>query len=1230
MMAAEPSTDNSADVFASTESQPATDSQHGEPVPPAANGGSPLPEDIANKRITSVEDQINSADVSVSGGSDTEASRAKDGDKGQVRAGASTKKPATFKAVSVNKTFLASKANPNVSSKTSDKPAAGSSTPPTGSATLSISRPRLVAKSGSGTGNSTPRFSSLTNGGKPAAAPDPSVVWNKNRPTPVPEPKKLTDEELKKYGIHMASRLNEDDTQGQNKWADIDDDDDDWEPEAITWGDGTKTTLPHPDEVSTQAPERAPDSAKTSVQDRPPSPAPPGVANITPLPKSGGLPSGKGLVLKSAAQEKPVLVAKPPAPPAPAKSPWATLPPIPKASPGLVESAHPPRGGMKESPYASNMGPPPPRDLMNDDYSRTWRDRPSYGNKELFNSRSGRYEPVPDRRPSMRSDSQTRYPALLQRMPPSEHPAEPSPAFQTSRANQEVPFGRRRGSSNVSGGSGSYLQRIGKGGDGSMPPPPDFLGVRRGSLSGSVIESPVSPVAASVMSQGQSRHQPSHDMDSRPSPGTTYAGPHHGNPHAEINNGPAPHQLEDDIEYQKKLMREGVELARKRRLEEEAREEAARRERIQKKLDALGPPPEKKSEVKDVPKDREVNQHSVSGPPAENPSAVENPPSQADSSKDGTVTITRIEKPAFNQKDIPSANVVPHGPTPRRLSHSQATESSNVWGSSAPRPDRLASWNSGAQRNVWSSPDNNNGLGNGTFNPIIGRTPAQPVPTPSAPVPIGPPTIAQSSSHNRNQVPSVIGSRASRYSNLSNDITSKWVTAVAENDKKISATKMAERVGRDRQLAERGATAEDVQPTIKDTWRPVHNPGDGTRHVVGSTEGKPNITDPWKVSRDDLTRGASSADDPILGGQPTVIGSGGSGSVLPPNGPTTPQSRPSRFFPARDVRMEIGMAEPLRPSSPSPPPPTMEGHPAYEGDTTRPHVSLPKPLPVVKLPPAMAAAQASQPKPINTWASRAAAREISRAPVHQGHSMRRPSETSHENWQDKINNLLNGGKTSPQKHMGVDPASRHALDHTTTQTSTTVSLPFVSVQQSAGIPQSLTSKPMAEECFEEQEMGSLPQIRLPHKAPEAAWQPAAGVKSMPKRFFVQPTVMEPYYFASEVVGGGNAVRIYFPGMSEPKVATIPFSAARGGRGSHRPSSRHRGGGHGSRGGPSGGGSGNGNGNGSGGNGNGSNKREFASSYGDSTTSNSSGRGGRGGYRSRGSDTWSRYSRDQAA
>lgn len=143
-------------------------------------------DDIANKRITSVEERTNSADVSVSGGPDTEASRTdwtrqRDGEKNHARTSSSAKKPATFKAVSVNKTFLALKATPgNTISKASDKPVTGASTPPSGSATLSISRPRLVAKTGSGIRDSAPRLSAV-NGGKPAAAPDPNVVWNKNR-----------------------------------------------------------------------------------------------------------------------------------------------------------------------------------------------------------------------------------------------------------------------------------------------------------------------------------------------------------------------------------------------------------------------------------------------------------------------------------------------------------------------------------------------------------------------------------------------------------------------------------------------------------------------------------------------------------------------------------------------------------------------------------------------------------------------------------------------------------------------------------------------------------------------------------------------------------------------------------------------------------------------------------------------------------------------------------------
>src|SRR5690606_10899269 len=93
----------------------------------------------------------------------------------------SVKKPATFKSVSVNRTFLASKAGISpASSKTADKAAAVS----TGSASqlqsgLAPNRPRLVAKAGVGSRDSAPR--SGANGGKPGAAPDPNTVWNKNR-----------------------------------------------------------------------------------------------------------------------------------------------------------------------------------------------------------------------------------------------------------------------------------------------------------------------------------------------------------------------------------------------------------------------------------------------------------------------------------------------------------------------------------------------------------------------------------------------------------------------------------------------------------------------------------------------------------------------------------------------------------------------------------------------------------------------------------------------------------------------------------------------------------------------------------------------------------------------------------------------------------------------------------------------------------------------------------------
>ena len=156
------------------------DSQNVELNPPHVNGDAT--DEFENKHISDiVDDLVNSTEVSISGGSDTEAtksdaSKGKDGAKGHGRVSSSVKKPASFKAINVNKTFLTSKAPaPGAQPKTVEKAPVAPSVAPAASGTATVSRPRLVAKTGSGliTKGSGP------SGGKPA--PDASAVWNKNR-----------------------------------------------------------------------------------------------------------------------------------------------------------------------------------------------------------------------------------------------------------------------------------------------------------------------------------------------------------------------------------------------------------------------------------------------------------------------------------------------------------------------------------------------------------------------------------------------------------------------------------------------------------------------------------------------------------------------------------------------------------------------------------------------------------------------------------------------------------------------------------------------------------------------------------------------------------------------------------------------------------------------------------------------------------------------------------------
>ncbi|KAI9845291.1 MAG: hypothetical protein M1838_001791 [Thelocarpon superellum] len=601
-------------------------------------------------------EQIAAADLS--GGSDTDTTRhdALDGAEKDETDGSrhvrsnSLKKPATFKAVSVTKNFLAKAAAGAIpASKLGDK-VVGALTGQTGGANQPPPRPRLVAKTGSGLRDAAPRAPNNSPGSGRSAGPDPSQVWNKNRPTQPAPPKQFTDEELKQqYGIHLATRLQADEAGKEAKWADIDDDDDDWAPETIEWNDGTKITLPQPDEPSAApashqsqltAPaglEEAPAQPSDSVIPRTSSPA-------KAAPSAGNAIRTGGLVLKGA-PEKPVLVAKPPVPQQ-VKSPWAPLPPVERVSPVVgspPQSQATPRFAPKMASGSEGMQSPQAAttEIAADDFNRSWRDTYSGASRELYNSQSGRYEPVNEaRRGSLRADPHHRQPAVLQRpsATDSKGPAEPSPAFQTHRAGgQDEPWGRRRTSSSISGGSGHLGRRLSmsKGHDMGPPPHHAMLGQRRGSQQAGGSEhadsnhhpSPTSNASSLAngvhpMGPGHGTHPGWHSQASPGSPHAALASHPDGgaSPGPGLPNGQVAPPMEDPIQMQKKIMRESRELAMKRRKEQEDREEAERKERIRVKMEALGMLPPGEKDGKEA-KPKEVLSKPTTSPDSESTSA---------------------------------------------------------------------------------------------------------------------------------------------------------------------------------------------------------------------------------------------------------------------------------------------------------------------------------------------------------------------------------------------------------------------------------------------------------------------------------------------------------------------------------------------------------------------------------------------------------------------------------
>ncbi len=474
------------------------------------------------------------------------------------------------------------------------------------------------------------------NGG--GSGPDPLQVWNRNRrknepllsvtllltrcaAAPAATPKHFTDEELKQqYGIHLATRLQADGDGKEAKWADIDDDEDDWAPETIEWNDGTKITLPSTDTASVLAQEQAAALALKEKQDevaksKVSAPIPTTIVgpNATVLKVgSAAQPKTGGLVLK-APSDKPTLVAKPSAP-APVRSPWASLPPVDKVPPMPVNP--PPQQPATQLEQTDRRGsetmpaPSPAVQIAADSFTRTRRDTPNGTPGQLYNSQSGQYEPVHSgRRASIRKEPNFRPPSLLQRPTNNDQhgPAEPSAAFQTHRSQTDGGMWNRRASSTFSGDSGPRDRRpsMGKGSDQSRVPN-DILQQRRKSET---LQSPLTPgsVQASLSQRDGSQPpvvphaQQVNDASAAPGSPQQCKSSRAGHSAAPLMN--------DEITIQKQLMREKREAAIKRRREQEEKEEAERKERIRIKMESLGmsPLPEKKDAKKDIEKKETEN-----------------------------------------------------------------------------------------------------------------------------------------------------------------------------------------------------------------------------------------------------------------------------------------------------------------------------------------------------------------------------------------------------------------------------------------------------------------------------------------------------------------------------------------------------------------------------------------------------------------------------------------------
>ncbi|KAL3476252.1 hypothetical protein BJX99DRAFT_228155 [Aspergillus californicus] len=1211
-----------ATTSSETKQQPELEDQKTGTIPPTENGdigqdreqamtdaskqglGSVATKVLEMNGVTSASD--GGEDTASQGGSESDASRTES--KLHSRAG-STKRPTTFKPVSFAKFSVPKAPGTPPAIKVPEKTPLSSGTPL--GTTLQNPRPRLVAKTTSSLRDSLSKTG--TSGGRVGGGgPDPNRVWNRNRPVQQTPPKHLTDEELKQqYGIHMTSRIQEDGGGTESKWADIDDDEDDWAPETIEWNDGTKTDLTHTETLppTTQTTTVTATATAEAKEEFPPveqATTTKETLKLTPKPVTSIGPNATVLRLGANAErqartasvsskgpnEKTPGSSTSPAP-LPAKSPWATIPPVEKTSPVLpsaqVQIQPPARTPFREQkPIDSLSGPVHPQEIAADDFNRVWRDTQP-GTRELYNSRSGRYEPVPETKKGVwRNEQSIRAPSVLQRPPgqgENTGPAEPSAAFQTHRTSGHdgVHWPRRRTSSNVSGGSGSFGRRMSIGRPDAVQ---RFVEGRRGSQVNGMVEPSI-----------QAReHHPVHEIHVRDispmrhEPGTSYAPERTLNVHAGPGQPPVPSPAaagqpeipqpsqEDAVVMQERIMKETRMEARRRRIEQEEKEEAAKRERIRQKLATLGPPPDKpKAKSKESPEVSRVEPatglaQSPPKPPVPEATGapkqygmmkVHHPDSvkkliERERSQEKTTSVASTRRTSSPVRDLKAESIAVNGLQPDHepsehvddKSADQVIDEQNPqWRGDLNVPNTYSPWTansklvgaSSALTNPWKPLSNDKTLGNGIFDQSLGNFPARDLTLrnhlvldqPSIP-PSTQPFPTNSRSAQESAAISPLPSPETRHASYDalKPISRpgpigpprahhpNWQhqarTAAWNDFHAVASKRETEETEKLRNETATRETQPSLQVTFNETWRQVR-PGDqtGQRQVVGISKS----TD----GNPPITNPLSSLEHHV--------------NTLPfVEAPARPLGsipiRSSRFFPQATESRKPAYEETdyIRSSSP-PPPEEVSTHPVYFGDSNRPLVHLPAPKPIVKLPPKVVA----PPPPPPTFASMVA-------------SNPRPSTVT--SWQEKINTLF-GKKTAileKKNALAVTSASKEPLDVQLQIAAVSVSLPYNGDFHIGDGELTAGQVEEAEAMFEDREVGSLPVVRVPTMAPPAAWRAAPAPSLARLRSKVLKTMqvhsVEPFPFSYHDREGSmvTQITVHLPGAATPKTVAVPRKA----------------------------------------------------------------------------------------